>query len=227
MIPEIGLVLDAGTGLFRVREYLQTQSLDIFLSHVHLDHSIGITFLFDVLYKKKTDKVTVHAEADKLAAIQQHLLSPLLFPVQPPCEFAALKAKPYRLQQGGRLTYFPLKHPGGSVGYRIDFPNFSLAYVTDTTASEQADYIQKIQGVDLLIHECYFPDGWESQAELTGHSCVTPVAQVARKAKVGRLVLVHINPIIENDDKLGVAAAKKIFAEIEIAVDGLCIEFEP
>ena len=32
----------------------------------------------------------------------------------------------------------------------------------------------------------------ESLAELTGHSCLTPVAEVARKARVGRLILSHI-----------------------------------
>ena len=69
-----------------------------------------------------------------------------------------------------------------------------MAYVTDTTARDDADYIDKIRGVDLLIHECYFPDGWEDKAKLTGHSCISPVARVARAAGVGRMVLVHINP---------------------------------
>ena len=35
---------------------------------------------------------------------------------------------------------------------------------TDTTATADADYIEKIRGVDLLIHECYFSDDWEEHA---------------------------------------------------------------
>ena len=38
MLPEVGVVLDAGSGMFRVRDLLTTKTLDIFLSHAHLDH---------------------------------------------------------------------------------------------------------------------------------------------------------------------------------------------
>ena len=53
MIPELGLIFDAGTGMFRVRDLIQTKTLDIFMSHVHLDHSVGLTFLYDVLHQKE------------------------------------------------------------------------------------------------------------------------------------------------------------------------------
>ena len=33
MLPEIGVVLDAGTAMFRVRQHLATPTLDIFLTH--------------------------------------------------------------------------------------------------------------------------------------------------------------------------------------------------
>src|SRR5258708_2263758 len=87
MIPELGIVLDAGTGMFRVRERLVTEELLIFLSHTHLDHVFGLTFLFDVLHERPTTSVVVYAEAAKLAAIQEHLLHELLFPVKLPCEY--------------------------------------------------------------------------------------------------------------------------------------------
>ena len=49
MLPEVGVVLDAGSGMFRIRDYLATDRLDIFLTHAHLDHVIGLTYLIDVL----------------------------------------------------------------------------------------------------------------------------------------------------------------------------------
>ena len=79
------------------------------------------------------------------------------------------------------VTWFPLKHAGGSTGYRLDWPDRSMAYVTDTTAHDNVDYIQKIRGVDLLVHECYLPDGWEDRARQIGHSCIGQVAGVARR----------------------------------------------
>ena len=224
MLPELGVLLDAGSAMYRVREYLETDSLDIFLTHAHLDHVIGLTFLFDVLHDSKVKRVTVHGEEKKLAAVQQHLFSELLFPVEPPYQAKPLSEKT-TLPDGGVLTHFPLKHPGGSVGFRIDWPDRSLAYVTDTVAAADADYVERIRGVDLLIHECYFGDDMPDQAELTGHSCLTPVAEVAAAAEVGRMVLVHINPLLTDDSDLDIASARKIFLRTEIGVDRMELEF--
>jgi ribonuclease BN (tRNA processing enzyme) len=111
------------------------------------------------------------------------------------------------------------------LGLRLDWPGHSLAYVTDTTAALDAPYVEKIRGVDLLVHECYFPDGQEQWAKKTGHSCTTPVAQVARQAGVGRLVLTHINPLSTEDDPIGLDAARAIFPHTEIGDDLMEVEF--
>lgn len=225
MLPEIGVIFDAGTGIFRARDLLQTDVLHIFLSHVHLDHSVGLTFLFDVLHEKELSEVVVHAEPQKIEAIEKHLLSELLFPVSLPVRFEPLPIGEFVMPGGGRMTTFPLKHPGGSVGFRVDWEHCSFAYVTDTTADPNSDYVGLIQDVDLLVHECYFPDGAEDRAALTGHSCTTPVAQVASRANTKALYLVHINPLDESDDPIGLDIARSIFTETHIAFDGLTIEF--
>jgi len=224
MLPQAGVVFDAGTAMYRVRELLQTDTLDIFLSHCHLDHIIGLTYLFSVLYGHEDVSVRVHGEGDKLQAIATHLFAEPVFPALPPFHWQPL-AGDVPLRDGGRLSWFPLKHPGGSVGYRVDWPDRSLAYVTDTTADPQAEYVERIRGVDVLVHECFFPDGWEERAELTGHSCATPVARVAQAAEVGRLLLVHINPLADDDDPLGLPAMRAIFPHTEIAEDRMCVEF--
>ncbi len=224
MLPELGVVFDAGSAMFRVGKHLTTDSLDIFLTHAHLDHVVGLTYMFDILHEHPLQRVSVHGEQAKLDAIRKHLFSDLLFPVEPPFEMQALQPE-ISLSDGAVLTHFPLKHPGGSVGYRIDWPDRSLAYVTDTVAAADADYVEKIRGVDLLIHECYFTDEMAEQAELTGHSCLTPVSQVAAAAGVGRMVLVHINPLLTSDDALDLSAARKIFKNMEIGVDCMELEF--
>ncbi len=224
MLPELGVIFDAGTGLFRARDLIQTTTLDIFLSHVHLDHCIGLSFLFDVLHEKKMDRVTVHCTEQKAAALSEHLFSQLLFPVMPTFEFQTLRESAVELADGSKLSAFQLEHPGGSHGFRIDWPDSSLAYVTDTTADDDANYIENIRGVDTLIHECYFPDGCEDRAQLTGHSCLTPVAHVARKAEVGKVYLVHINPMNEDEDPLNLGSVDAIYSRIQVSRDHQVID---
>jgi ribonuclease Z len=225
LLPECGIMLDAGTAAYRAAKYLQTAELDIFLTHAHLDHVIGLTYLFDVLYEHPLRRVTVHAAPDKLAAVEQHLFAPLLFPKKPPFESRPL-ADMVALPQGGRLTHFPVQHPGGVLGFRLDWPGHSLAYITDTTATADAAYVERIRGVDLLLHECYFADGKAEAdwAQKTGHSCTTPVAELARRAGVGRLILLHINPLATADDPVGLDAARSIFPHTEIGKDLMEVE---
>jgi ribonuclease BN (tRNA processing enzyme) len=98
-----------------------------------------------------------------------------------------------------------------------------MAYITDTTAP--GEYVDFIRGVDLLIHECYFPDELADWALKTGHSAATPVAELARDAKVGRLVLVHVDPQRSDDDPIGLANVRAIFPNAEIAEDLMELEF--
>ena len=115
--------------MFRVRDLIQTDTLDIFLSHVHLDHSVGLTFLYDVLYEKNVSRVTVHLDEPKIETIKEHLFNASLFPVKPNFEFKAICDDAVELSDGSKVTCFPLEHPGGSHGFRLDWPDRSLAYV--------------------------------------------------------------------------------------------------
>lgn len=224
MLPEAGIVLDAGTGFFRVREHLATGTLDILLTHAHLDHCVGLTFLLSTLWEKHIKRVTVHGEATKLAAIREHLLNEQLFPVPLPCQWQSLREGVTTIGTA-RVAWFPVVHPGGAVGYRLDWPSRSLAYVTDTTAASDAAYVANIRGVDLLVHECNFRDGQDEWAAKTGHSCTTAVAHVAKAAGVKRLLLVHLNPLATGDDPIDLASARRIFPATDVAEDGLAVEF--
>jgi len=224
MIPEHGIIFDAGTGLFRARDLICTSTLDIFLSHVHLDHSIGLTFLYDTLWGKDIERVTVHVEESKIPAIENALYNTDLFPVGPNFEMKALSQKPVELPGDISFSHCSLDHPGGSVGYRMQHPGGSLAYITDTIANVGAEYVEFISDVDVLIHECYFPDGWEDRAELTGHSCLTPVAKVAAAANAGRTYLVHINPLDASDEPLDLDSVKDVYSKLTVTEDKLVID---
>jgi ribonuclease BN (tRNA processing enzyme) len=224
MLPEVGIVLDAGTGFFRVRNHLATTTLDILLSHTHLDHVTGLTFLLSTRFQKQLDRISVYGTAEKLAACREHLLDEHLFPAPLPVEWVPLTDRPLSIG-GAKVTHFPLVHPGGCTGYRLDWPSHSMAYVTDTTATADASYVEHIRGVDLLAHECNFRDGQEEWAHKTGHSSTGEVVKLAARAGVRQLVLIHLDPLDDPDDPVDIAAARRVFPATEIGRDGMEIEF--
>ncbi len=217
MFPELGVVFDAGSSLFRVPSRMMTRELDIFLTHPHLDHVMGLTFLIVPLVQGTISRCRVHARPDTIAAVKEHLFSQALFPVLPAFEFLPLTDRVIIGDGRASLTHCPLNHPGGSLGFRLESDGKRMAYITDTTTD--GTYTKFIHDVDLLVHECYFPDGMSEWAAKTGHSHTTPVAQLAKEACVKRLFLTHIDPQRSDDDPIGIATARAIFSETYLAED--------
>jgi ribonuclease Z len=224
-VPQAGIVLDAGTGFYRLPSLIETSWLDIFLSHGHLDHTVGLTFLLDVVLQHPVETVRVWAEPVKLQAIQEHLFSDHMFPAKIKVEWCEIiPGAPIAVGENGTLTSFPLTHPGGSMGFRIDWPKHgTLAYVTDTTGAVDADYVSHISGCDLLMHECNFRDGAEEWAIMTGHTWTTRAAEVALAAEAKKLLLIHMNPIEPDDDPVGIENARRLFPETQVAYDKLVV----
>jgi ribonuclease Z len=207
-LREANILLDAGTGVFRLQDLLHAPELSVLLSHAHLDHVVGLTYFLDLVATTPLKTIHVYGEARKLEAIQQHLFHEAIFPVLPPILWHSIDARQGSWQIGqSSATWFPLTHPGGSAGYRLQLPGISLAYVTDTTSHPDSEYWARIQGVDWLIHECNFPDNQRELAEKTGHSWTSAVLENAYRNGIQRLILVHINPMNPGPDPIGLAAA--------------------
>jgi ribonuclease BN (tRNA processing enzyme) len=224
MFPEIGVVFDAGSAFFRVPSRTQTDSLQVFLTHAHLDHICGLTYPLVAMLSKQIKHIKIYGEADKLAAIREHLFSELMFPVLPAFEFVQMGVgDTIQVPHGGTLTTCRLEHPGNSLGFRLDWPDRSLAYITDTVANGL--YTEFVHDVDVLIHECYFPDAQAEWAVKTGHSHTTPVAQLAKDAHAKRLILVHVDPQQEVDDPIGLDVARRIFPATIIGEDLMEFDF--
>lgn len=244
MIPELGIVLDAGSGFYRVSEYLQTPSLDVYLSHAHLDHTFGLTFFGAPFVKKELsqlqqdisdedwqeafgrgfdflNKINIHAAGNILPDIQKQLS---ITKELPDVNWHTLDSQ-QELPDGGILTHFALEHTIECYGFRLDWSDRSLAYVTDTVADVEAAYVEKIRGVDVLLHECTALNRGKNLAAGAGHSHTQSVVEVAAKAEVGRLILIHHAPIGSRVGGAEFAAAREIFPATEIGLDNMEIEF--
>lgn len=219
--PDCGFVLDAGTGLFRLIGRSLPAHLHIFLSHAHLDHVSGLTYLLNLLMKQDT-KVTVYGTQQTLDTVSNDLFDSPLFPL--PFEHERQAVEPGQPLEvcGAAVSVFPLTHPGGSLAYRFDWPDRSLAYVTDTAGDGR--YIDFIRDVDLLIHERNFSDELHEIADASGHCTSEMVARVARQAQAKRLAITHFNPLTESDP-LEEDSMRIQFPEAISAHDNLVIDF--
>lgn len=222
--PDLGLSFDAGSGFFRLLPRLRSESLRIFLSHAHLDHVIGLTYLLVPLAQGRLKDVTVYGAPETLGAVREHLFNERLFPVEPRIQYVEIDKGGEFVDGNLALTWQRLpSHPCGSMAYRLELgnrpgqPARSMAYVTDTTVD--GTYTDFVRGVDLLIHECNFSDSQADFSLKTGHSYTSQVVRLAAEADVGRLLLLHIDPLLIGDDPIDLATARAVFPNTDLAED--------
>jgi ribonuclease BN (tRNA processing enzyme) len=227
-LPESGIVLDGGSGLFRLNSLIETDSLDILLSHAHLDHTLGLTFLVDILFRQSLRRLRIWGEADKLRAIQDHLFSELIFPARLNAEWVPIDSLECFTIGEAEVSWQKQPHPGGSVAYRIDWSRRQkrLVYATDTSGDTSEAATRWRQDADLLLHECYFRDADRRWAQRTGHCWTTRLAKVAALCKPKKLLVTHISPIEAADDPVDLPTIRKSFAgEVILAEDRAVIDF--
>ncbi|MCM4168876.1 Ribonuclease BN [Arenibacter antarcticus] len=101
-------------------------------------------------------------------------------------------------------------------------PPQSYAFCSDTQYTEQI--IPLISEVDVLYHEATFLESERALAPKTKHSTAKEAATIAKKAKVGKLILGHYSTRYGSID-LFKEEAETIFPNVELADDGKGFEF--
>ena len=95
-------------------------------------------------------------------------------------------------------------------------PTVRYAYCSDTAYSEKI--IPIIEGVDCLYHEATFAEDEALRARQTMHSTARQAAEIARKAKVKKLIIGHFSARYDNKNVL-LDQAKEIFENTYLAED--------
>jgi phosphoribosyl 1,2-cyclic phosphodiesterase len=203
--PQSGgvIVLDAGTGVRRLGDRLaaeRVRSIDLLLTHLHLDHVEGLGF-FSPLFDPECT-IRFHGPRQEGGSLEQQIaryLSPPFFPVPfqnipAHLEFSELWRDVFELD-GVRVTSAPVAHPGPTVGYRLEEGGRSLAFIPDNEPGlEHASGLELAGGADLLIHDAQYTNEEYTTRVGWGHSSQADVTRFVQEASPQRTVLFHHDP---------------------------------
>ena len=208
------LVFDAGTGLrplgLELIKDKNIRDVDIFITHCHLDHVVGLPF-FAPLFRKGY-RVRVWAgnllPANSIERVMRGLMSSPLFPIQIEIFKAAIEFHDFRSGDVLRphenvvLRTAPLDHPDASNGYRLEYGGRTFALVSDTEGFPgkcDNDLLSLADHADLAVYDATYTEdeivsriGW-------GHSTWLRGIRLAEKANVKHLCLFHHDPSHDDD----------------------------
>ncbi len=164
------LVLDAGTGIRLLGQHFspEIKQFHILLTHLHMDHVVGLPFFTPLL--RPGVEVHIWGPASTtltLAARIKRYFSPPLFPlhareVLSTLIFHELPLEPVEIG-GFRVKAEMILHPNPTVGYRIQSGNSVFTYLPDHEPAlgaisfprkgEWTSGFALAEGADLLIHD--------------------------------------------------------------------------
>jgi phosphoribosyl 1,2-cyclic phosphodiesterase len=228
------LVIDAGTGIKAFGEKLMagargdTLRVHVLLTHFHLDHVIGLPF-FTPLYAKRTSLTFYSAvSAQEAEKSLRGLMSGRYFPVDfretdSRKKFVRLADENFSVGRL-RIALCPLRHPQGSVGYKIREGDGSIVFATDTEPPEEGfdeRLASFIAGATYFVYDATFTPEEYATRQGWGHSTWREGVELARRGKVRNLVLSHFNPDHADGriDRM-VAGARREFRRTTAAREG-------
>lgn len=205
------LILDAGTGIRKLGDTLgpDTTRVDILLTHLHLDHILGIGF-FEPLDRRGLH-VHIWGPPSTTLDLEERLVrhvAPPLFPIRL-CDLACrLTIHNVPL---GRFAIAPFTvtaglvcHPGPTVGYRIDDGTGVLAYLPDHEPALASPHFpgapawtsgwDLARNADVLIHDAQYSAAEYAARVGWGHSAVPDALRFAAMARVRSLIAFHHDP---------------------------------
>lgn len=228
------LIFDSGSGISgfgRLEDY-QREELHLFYSHYHIDHLSGLLFFSELFNKEKTIHIygSPYDKQDLKSLINDFLSNPLhpvgLKEFNAKLNFHELTGGDIlHITQDVTVSAYQLSHPGGSIGYRVDYDGKSFCYCTDIElANHENDegFLEFIRETDLLVFDAFFEEdkkiaGW-------GHSSWKECAQWAKRAGALKLALFHYNYMAEDKDiDLIEQKAQEIFAQTFASADRMRI----
>lgn len=233
------LILDAGSGLRPVGDSLRASGIgeiDIFLTHCHYDHIIGLPF-FHPLYDPKIKLILWSGHLHGRVSTQQMVadfMRPPWFPVEVDSCTSNLDCRDFAPgdiltpRDGIVIRTASLNHPGGCVGYRVEFGGRAVVLVSDTEhipGKLDATVLDLIKDADLVIYDATYTDAEMKRYRGFGHSSWQQGIRLCESAGARRLALFHHEPARTDEQLVAIETeAKARFAGAFAARDGMVLD---
>jgi len=241
------LILDAGTGIRPLGMALghdHPKRIDIFITHLHTDHIEGLRFI-DPIWDPSVE-LNVWGPPSPVRELRSRIapyFAPPFFPVHlrnipSHPAFRDAPTSTWRIGSAA-ITAQLIKHPGPTVGYRVEENGSALAYLPDhepalgsdlsTVEAEWISGFALAAGAAVLLHDAQYTQEEYDERVGWGHSSTEDVVTFARRAGSRRLVLFHNDPL-HSDEQLEriLARANELRAsgdaDVELAREGMAFE---
>ncbi len=215
------IILDAGFGLAKADRYLDAKKpTGIFLSHLHLDHVVGLHALAKFKFPKG---LVIYAPKSALKNLRAFIAQPFTVPPRDLPFTMKISGAAKKMRFAGiDIKTLELVHSSSCLGYRFQCEGKTIAYCTDTGSCENV--LKLAKNADLFISECALRKGQDDGG--WPHLDPEQAALLAKKADARKLVLTHFDAYNHPNNKhrnIAQKHARKIFRQSIAAVDGLAI----
>jgi len=215
------IIFDAGTGLINIGKYIMQKRLDIkkiniFLTHLHSDHIVGLPFFYPVF--KKDYKINIYCYKYKSVKVKETVLN-FFNPPLSPISQKGIKANinffeldkvvgEIKINKSLSINYTKVEyHPiEGVLLYSINFlNNYKVVYATDIEIPEgfceNGFELTKNSNIMIIDSQYLDKDYYNSNSKKIGfgHNTVSMAINAAIKANVEKMYLFHYEP--EYSDK--------------------------
>jgi len=234
------LVFDAGTGIRPGGQAMLqggAHEMHLFFTHFHYDHVLGLPF-FPPLYDPSIRLDVWSGHLPDIMSTEQmlhDLMRAPWFPIEIGICCASVATHDFR--SGDVIHPWPditvrtgsLNHPGGCIGYRVEFGGRSVALISDT---EHADGVRDpnvlalIEKADLVIYDSTYTDEEMAIRRGFGHSTWQEGVRLCKQAGARRLALFHHDPYRTDIELAHIEAqARQAFRGAFAARDGQSLTF--
>jgi phosphoribosyl 1,2-cyclic phosphodiesterase len=208
------VIIDAGSGIREVaamvsRQPRKIRDFHIFFTHFHWDHLQGLPFFSPAGYNKD-NTLHFYSPRENLEEIIRGQMVPPYFPVDLDAMAAAkryihLKNREMRLGEL-EICWKNMRHPGGSVAYKMSHNGHSMIFATDTELSPEdfkrtSENSRFFENTDLLVLDSQYTLGEAIEKYDWGHTSYSMAVDFAAEWNVKTLALFHHEPLY-NDRKI-------------------------